>query len=74
MFLELGNKHYTPFDSYLRTNDVVALWVEKRNRRMSVSWEEFVAKHAKAVLDSALRVVAIPADAEDVAQEVFLEV
>ena len=41
---------------------------------MRVSWEDFVAKHAQAVLDSALRVVAIPADAEDVAQEVFLEI
>ena len=41
---------------------------------MSVSWEEFVTKHAQDVLDSALRVVTFPADAEDVAQEVFLEI
>lgn len=41
---------------------------------MGVSWEEFVAKNAQAVLVSALRVVAIPADAEDVAQEVFMEI
>jgi RNA polymerase sigma-70 factor, ECF subfamily len=41
---------------------------------MSLSWEEFIARHAQAVLDSALRVVAHPADAEDVAQDVFLEI
>ncbi len=41
---------------------------------MTVPWEEFVARHAQAVLDSALRVVAHAADAEDVAQDVFLEI
>ena len=33
-----------------------------------------MAENAQAVLDSALRVLAIPADAEDVAQEVFMEI
>lgn len=41
---------------------------------MGTAWEEFVKTHAKAVLDSALRVIGNAADAEDVAQEVFLEV
>lgn len=41
---------------------------------MEIAWEEFVTTHAQAVLDSALRVVGNEADAEDVAQEVFLEI
>jgi RNA polymerase sigma-70 factor (ECF subfamily) len=41
---------------------------------MTVPWEEFVARHAEAVLNSALRVVAHATDAEDVAQDVFLEI
>lgn len=41
---------------------------------MSVTWEEFVAAHASIILRSALRVLAANADAEDVAQEVFVEV
>ena len=41
---------------------------------MGTAWEEFVKTHAQAVLDSALRVVVNSADAEDVAQEVFMEI
>jgi len=41
---------------------------------MTPGWEEFVTLHAQAVLDSALRVVANSADAEDVAQDVFMEI
>lgn len=41
---------------------------------MSPTWEEFLARHAQAVLDAALRVVAHAADAEDVAQDVFMEI
>ena len=41
---------------------------------MVPTWEEFVTTHAQAVLDSALRVVANSADAEDVAQDVFVEI
>lgn len=41
---------------------------------MSVTWEQFVETHAAAILSAALRVLAAQADADDVAQEVFLEV
>jgi RNA polymerase sigma-70 factor (ECF subfamily) len=41
---------------------------------MVFAWEDFVSRHAQAVLNSALRVIGNVADAEDVAQEVFLEV
>ncbi len=41
---------------------------------MGTTWEEFVNQHARAVLDSALRVLGQSADAEDVAQEVFMEI
>ena len=41
---------------------------------METAWEEFVKTHAQVVLDSALRVVGNSADAEDVAQEVFMEI
>jgi RNA polymerase sigma-70 factor (ECF subfamily) len=41
---------------------------------MSVTWEEFVATHASAVLTAAMRVLASSPDADDVAQEVFVEV
>ena len=41
---------------------------------MSVTWEEFVATHASALLAAAWRVLASSADADDVAQEVFVEV
>ena len=41
---------------------------------MAPTWEEFVTKHAQNVIDAALRVVGNPADADDVAQEVFLEI
>ncbi len=41
---------------------------------MSVTWAEFVATHASAVLAAAMRVVANSADADEVAQEVFVEV
>ena len=41
---------------------------------MSMTWEEFVATHASTVLAAALRVLASSADADDVAQEVFVEV
>lgn len=41
---------------------------------MGVTWDVFVKAHAKAVLDSALRVTGNSTDAEDVAQEVFLEI
>lgn len=41
---------------------------------MSCTWEEFVTSQTRAALDAALRVVVNPADAEDVVQEVFLEI
>ena len=41
---------------------------------MIPTWEEFVTIYAQAVLDSALRVVANSADAEDIAQDVFVEI
>ena len=41
---------------------------------MVPTWEEFVTMHAQAVLDSALRVAANSSDAEDVAQDVFVEI
>lgn len=41
---------------------------------MSVTWDEFVATHASTVLTAALRVVANAADADEVAQEVFIEI
>ena len=41
---------------------------------MSFTWEEFVKAHAGTALNAALRVVANAADAEDVVQEVFLEI
>jgi RNA polymerase sigma-70 factor, ECF subfamily len=41
---------------------------------MGTTWDEFVKLHAQAVLDSALRVVGNSADADDVAQEVFMEI
>lgn len=41
---------------------------------MEPQWNIFVARYAQTVLDAALRVLARNADAEDVAQEVFLEV
>lgn len=41
---------------------------------MSLTWDEFVATHAATVLTAALRVVANSADADEVAQEVFVEV
>jgi RNA polymerase sigma-70 factor (ECF subfamily) len=41
---------------------------------MGTAWEEFVKTHAQAVLDSALRVVGNSTDAEDVAQDVFMEI
>ncbi len=41
---------------------------------MRLTWEEFVAKHAKNVIDAALRVMGNPEDADDIAQEVFLEI
>ena len=41
---------------------------------MSLTWEQFVATHASTVLTAALRVLASPADADDVAQDVFVEV
>jgi RNA polymerase sigma-70 factor (ECF subfamily) len=41
---------------------------------METAWEEFVKTHAQAVLDSALRVTGNLTDAEDVAQDVFMEV
>lgn len=41
---------------------------------MSVGWDEFVATHGAAVLTAALRVVANSADADEVAQEVFVEI
>jgi RNA polymerase sigma-70 factor (ECF subfamily) len=41
---------------------------------MSIPWEEFVVTNVRVVLDAAQRVLANTADAEDVAQEVFLEI
>ena len=41
---------------------------------MSVTWEQFVEAHAAAILSAALRVLAIQADADDVAQEVFVAI
>ena len=41
---------------------------------MGNHWEQFVETHAQAVLDSALRVLGNSEDAEDVAQEVYLEI
>lgn len=41
---------------------------------MHVTWEQFVATHASTVLTAALRILANPADADDVAQEVFVEI
>lgn len=41
---------------------------------MSVTWEQFVETHAGAILSAALRVLAVQADADDVAQEVFIEI
>ena len=41
---------------------------------MRSAWEDFVKTQAQAVLDSALRVVGNSADAEDIAQEVFMEI
>jgi RNA polymerase sigma-70 factor, ECF subfamily len=41
---------------------------------MGTTWEEFVKLHAQGVLDSALRVTGHAADAEDVAQDVFMEI
>jgi len=38
------------------------------------SWEEFVSSHAQAVMNAALRVVGNISDAEDVAQNVFIEI
>lgn len=42
--------------------------------RMSASWEDFVAGNIRLVADAALRVTAHVADAEDITQEVFLEI
>lgn len=41
---------------------------------MSDSWEEFVTEHLRTVLAAAVRVLGSAMDAEDVAQEVFVEV
>lgn len=41
---------------------------------MRVTWDEFVATHGPTVLAAALRVLANSADAEEVAQDVFVEV
>jgi RNA polymerase sigma-70 factor (ECF subfamily) len=41
---------------------------------MSVTWEQFVETHAEAILSAALRVLARQADADDVAQDVFMEI
>jgi RNA polymerase sigma-70 factor, ECF subfamily len=41
---------------------------------MATAWDTFVRENAQAVLNSALRVIANVADAEDIAQEVFLEI
>ncbi len=41
---------------------------------MNVTWEQFVATHASTVLTAAMRILASSADADDVAQEVFVEV
>jgi len=41
---------------------------------MASDWEYFYERHAKSILDSSFRVLGNLADAEDVAQEVFLEI
>lgn len=41
---------------------------------MGSYWEQFVETHAQIVLDAALRILGNPQDAEDVAQEVYLEI
>lgn len=41
---------------------------------MGLTWEQFVSRHAQAVMSSALRVISNVSDAEDVAQDVFLEI
>lgn len=41
---------------------------------MSLNWSDFVAQHAAMVLGAALRVLARSDDADEVAQDVFLEI
>lgn len=41
---------------------------------MGLTWEEFVAVHTPAVLRAATRILGNPADAEEVAQDVFVEI
>ena len=41
---------------------------------MSLTWDEFVTAHAAVVLAAALRVLGSQADADDVAQDVFMEI
>lgn len=41
---------------------------------MGLTWDEFVAVHAPAVLQAATRIVRNPTDAEEVSQEVFIEI
>jgi RNA polymerase sigma-70 factor (ECF subfamily) len=41
---------------------------------LSTDWESIVAEHGRMVLQTAMRVLGNAADAEEVAQEVFLEV
>lgn len=41
---------------------------------MGLTWDEFVAVHAPAVLQAATRILRNPADAEEVAQDVFIEI
>ena len=41
---------------------------------MDDSWSSFVARHARSVLTAAVRVLGNQADAEDLAQDVFVEI
>lgn len=41
---------------------------------MGLTWEEFVTRHAQNIIDAAMRVVGNPHEADDVGQEVFLEI
>ncbi len=68
-----GNNPSSRLDIVL-TNSIMFRQTVTGKHGMCPTWEEFVTKHAQNVLNAALRVVGNSDDADDVAQEVFLEI